>query len=642
MPSFRRLIPDFQLANQIYTGAQVYAYLIDGDGKVTTQLATLYASVRGTTTIANPITLDGDGKMPFPVYSEDPIILNVVGATVGSHQTGVVQPGGTFRDTWAPGTTYVPNDWVTWGDPDYPTLYVVADLYVSRATIAEDIAAGDLVMAMNTTAVKELALLATDANNSVQLLKGQIDETAIIIADQAADSEEFWTHFRNGYYGADAAEPTTRPDGTAPQNGDSFLRTTAPIGLHYYFDGGWITPTSDAATIALKIDKLGHFGVGGSQHALVQPDPANDPNLAGFMSAADKAKLDGVAPSANAYVHPIGDGNRHVPAATAGLTGRWLRSPNTPGDPATWSTIGKADVGLNLVDNTPDWAKPISGATQNALNNKADLNGNSFQAFYCSNIYFNGIGWFTNLWGAKADLNGNGNHNFSANQVIANNYHINGWGWMTDLLNNKANVNGAVDKTLYAGAFLQRWEWASGSRLERNGAPAIYCDRYGDAGSVLSFSRSGNTIASISVSSSSVTYNTTSDVRLKEDFQDPREEVDAFFDALEIYDFRWKVDGTRSIGPIAQELYWIYPQAVSVGETRQETQPKRDATGNPIYDDEENVVMETVTVEEKWGVDHSKMVPHALVAIQMLREANKSLTQQLAAVLDRLAALESR
>jgi hypothetical protein len=38
------------------------------------------------------------------------------------------------------------------------------------------------------------------------------------------------------------------------------------------------------------------------------------------------------------------------------------------------ASIYKADVGLGNVDNTSDAAKPVSQATQIALNNKADIN----------------------------------------------------------------------------------------------------------------------------------------------------------------------------------------------------------------------------------------------------------------------------
>lgn len=72
-------------------------------------------------------------------------------------------------------------------------------------------------------------------------------------------------------------------------------------------------------------------------------------SLAGVLSASDKTKLDGIA--AGAQVNTV--------TSVAGKTGV--------------VTLVKADVGLGNVDNTADTAKPVSTAQQTALNLKADL-----------------------------------------------------------------------------------------------------------------------------------------------------------------------------------------------------------------------------------------------------------------------------
>ena len=40
---------------------------------------------------------------------------------------------------------------------------------------------------------------------------------------------------------------------------------------------------------------------------------AATPSTAGFLSAADKEKLDGIATGANKYTHPTSSGNKHIP-----------------------------------------------------------------------------------------------------------------------------------------------------------------------------------------------------------------------------------------------------------------------------------------------------------------------------------------
>jgi hypothetical protein len=51
----------------------------------------------------------------------------------------------------------------------------------------------------------------------------------------------------------------------------------------------------------------------------------------------------------------------------------------------TWATLAKSDVGLGNVDNTTDLGKPISTATQNALNLKANASDVSAKVLLIDN-----------------------------------------------------------------------------------------------------------------------------------------------------------------------------------------------------------------------------------------------------------------
>lgn len=122
----------------------------------------------------------------------------------------------------------------------------------------------------------------------------------------------------------------------------------------------------------------------------------------GLMTAADKAKLNGIASNANNYSHPTSSGNKHIPAGgSAGQILRWSADGTatwgadnnttysafkgatsstaggsglvpTPGTAdvgkvlkgsGAWGTLGKGDVGLGNVDNTADSAKSVKYAT---------------------------------------------------------------------------------------------------------------------------------------------------------------------------------------------------------------------------------------------------------------------------------------
>ena len=106
-------------------------------------------------------------------------------------------------------------------------------------------------------------------------------------------------------------------------------------------------------------------------------------------------------------------------------------------------------------------------------------------------------------------------------------------------------------------------------------------------------------IGSIQGSGTTTTYNTTSDYRLKEDLRD--------FNGLDliskipVYDFKWKLDDTRSYGVIAHELAEVLPNAVA-GEK----------------DD-----------KEMQQADYSKLVPILLKATQEQQEIIEDLKKRI-------------
>jgi len=121
-------------------------------------------------------------------------------------------------------------------------------------------------------------------------------------------------------------------------------------------------------TAPQKTQALANIGAAADTHT----HSAATTGAPGFMSAADKAKLDGVAASANNYVHPTTDGNRHVPATAAGDVNEFLKSNSVAGGAPAWAVVTKTDVGLGNVDNTSDASKPVSTAQATAIGLKLD------------------------------------------------------------------------------------------------------------------------------------------------------------------------------------------------------------------------------------------------------------------------------
>lgn len=84
-------------------------------------------------------------------------------------------------------------------------------------------------------------------------------------------------------------------------------------------------------------------------------------SAAGFMSAADKTKLDGIATGANAYSHPTTSGNKHIPSG--GSSGQILR----------WSADGTAVWGAD--NNTTYSNATTSAAGLMSASDKSKLDG---------------------------------------------------------------------------------------------------------------------------------------------------------------------------------------------------------------------------------------------------------------------------
>ena len=66
-------------------------------------------------------------------------------------------------------------------------------------------------------------------------------------------------------------------------------------------------------------------------------------SIAGFMSGADKSKLDGIAAGANAYIHPSNDGNLHVPATGTTNANKVLKAGATAGS-LTWGNVAFSEI----------------------------------------------------------------------------------------------------------------------------------------------------------------------------------------------------------------------------------------------------------------------------------------------------------
>ncbi len=100
----------------------------------------------------------------------------------------------------------------------------------------------------------------------------------------------------------------------------------------------------------------------------------------------------------------------------------------------------------------------------------------------------------------------------------------------------------------------------------RSGSTALYLNRTTNTGTIALFQQASNTKGSIDVAAAGTTYNTTSDIRLKQDIE-PLVATDKLMQMNPV-SYNWKADpdGPRSMGFIAQEMQEVMPEAVSTGE----------------------------------------------------------------------------
>jgi hypothetical protein len=124
------------------------------------------------------------------------------------------------------------------------------------------------------------------------------------------------------------------------------------------------------------------------------------------------------------------------------------------------------------------------------------------------------------------------------------------------------------------------------------GNACIYLNRKNSSGNMQVFQYDNTVVGSITHTSTTTSYNTTSDQRLKENIIDAPE-FGSVIDSLQVRSFDWKANNAHQrAGFIAQELVIVAPEAV--------------------YQPEDT--------EEMMAVDYSKLVPMLVKEIQSLRQ----------------------
>jgi hypothetical protein len=136
---------------------------------------------------------------------------------------------------------------------------------------------------------------------------------------------------------------------------------------------------------------------------------------------------------------------------------------------------------------------------------------------------------------------------------------------------------------------------------------------------VAEFKNSNGIVGSISIASTTTTYSTSSDYRLKENVQPMTGALNKVAQIKPVT-YKWKHDGSDGEGFIAHELQAVVPACVTG------TKDAVDADNKPIHQ----------------GIDTSFLVATLTAAIQELKTLNDTQTETITALTARIVALEAK
>jgi parallel beta-helix repeat protein len=156
-------------------------------------------------------------------------------------------------------------------------------------------------------------------------------------------------------------------------------------------------------------------------------------------------------------------------------------------------------------------------------------------------------------------------------------------------------------------------------QVARSGGTVIHSNRFGSTGTNISLRYNGNQVGTIAVDSSSTSFNTSSDYRLKQNETLLNGALDRI-GQFNTYRFNFSSNPGKVVdGFFAHEVAPIVPEAV----TGQKDEVDKD--GNPVYQ----------------GIDHSKLVPLLTAGVQELATRTNSLNSSLNTLQSQVSSLNT-
>lgn len=218
-----------------------------------------------------------------------------------------------------------------------------------------------------TEAMRGVALGVASLNNDGKLPQEQLPDSTVIDPNYTHTDNNFTTAEKNKLNAIESGAQVNKID-TISVNGeeqgivDKNVDITVPTNTSELNNDNMVQYTSQELTEQQKQTARNNIGAGTSSFSGSYNDLTNKPENAteetdGFMSAEDKTKLNGIEDKAQVNI---------IEKVSLNGTEQQIT------DKAINLAIDKTTVGLGNVNNTSDLNKPISTATQNALDKKLD------------------------------------------------------------------------------------------------------------------------------------------------------------------------------------------------------------------------------------------------------------------------------
>jgi hypothetical protein len=290
----------------------------------------------------------------------------------------------------------------------------------------------------------------------------------------------------------------------------------------------------------------------------------------------------------------------HMRSNSSNSSFEWINGANSA------ANMTLSDAGYLTVRNGISWSQPSSGVGSLTMSNELVMANSNLIRFNATNGYTATIRADTSNMVGFINMAGNA---WNTQLYDDGSFWIrNQWQW-----GDRSNTSGQYNGTGSTGGHTER-----NAIVQQSDNVNMYLSHTGGGGTLEWFGCAGNNVGAIGCNTTSTSYATTSDYRLKTDVEDLTGGLDRVM-LMRPVTFTWIASGQPDRGFIAHELQPVEPSAVTGEKDEMMLDPMNPDAGE---------------VPKYQAVDLSFCIPDMVAALQEMK-------QQLDVALARIATLEA-